>query len=517
MRPLPFLLHDPQDASPQYLEDLATGYWFSEVLFAAVEMEVFTLLDPEGKNVDEIAEELGTASQGTERFLHALCALGLLTCDGPAFFNTGISQEYLVKGKPNYQGDSILWRKNLSSPWRDLRQCLEAGGRVDFGPPEENPEQLVQRIRKYITAMDRVAGTKVREILPLFEGLALKGELLDVGAGSGAIAAGFLECFPLMRATLLDLPEVAQYAEELMQDRGLGERVTCRPANILEPWPVERERFDLIILSNIVHAYAEAEISYILAAAAGCLKPGGYLLVHDFFLEHYPEKAALFDLNMFINTYNGKVFSQRWVREELERLRLSATGFISLRTDTGLVIASQDADSLAALRLDPIDRLVSRIQALGCHGVRPISVADIHVTDWTNLRCQFGCDRYGNPHCPPNSPAPQQTRDLLKDFHKALLIEGEPPTREFQHLVLNAEKKAFQAGYYKAFAFWAGPCSFCETCAADGVCRNTKCARPSMEAAGIDVFETARRAGFNLRTLSGEGDFVKYYALLLLE
>lgn len=41
-------------------------------------------------------------------------------------------------------------------------------------------------------------------------------------------------------------------------------------------------------------------------------------------------------------------------------------------------------------------------------------------------------------------------------------------------------------------------------------------ARPSMEAAGIDVFETVRRAGLSLRPLKERDDYVRYFALLLL-
>ncbi|MEW6424635.1 MAG: hypothetical protein AB1523_07785 [Bacillota bacterium] len=46
-------------------------------------------------------------------------------------------------------------------------------------------------------------------------------------------------------------------------------------------------------------------------------------VVHDFFREHYPEKAALFDLNMLINTYNGRVLAGEWVRERLRGRGLS--------------------------------------------------------------------------------------------------------------------------------------------------------------------------------------------------
>jgi hypothetical protein len=38
-----------------------------------------------------------------------------------------------------------------------------------------------------------------------------------------------------------------------------------------------------------------------------------------------------------------------------------------------------------------------------------------------------------------------------------------------------------------------------------------------MEAAGIDVFATVRRAGLSLTTLGDGHPYVKYFALLLLE
>lgn len=517
MKLLSFLNHDPQEAGPQYLEDLATGYWFSEALFTAVELDVFSFLDAEGKTAEQIAGYLGCDCKGVERFLQALCTLGLMARNGQVFYNTKISAEYLVKGKKNYQGDSILWRKHLLSSWRDLERCLKAGGRVSFPPSQEEPRQLNNRIRKYISAMDNVAKTKVEEILPIFQDIPLEGQALDVGAGSGAVSAGFLERFPSMKATLMDLPPVLDYARELMGDRGLEGRVTFCPADILKPWPVDKDRFDLVILSNIVHAYSEIEVPQILARASECLKPGGFMIIHDFFREHCPEKAALFDLNMFINTYNGKVFAGEWIGERLKSLGLYTTELIPLGTDTAVIIASGNEKKLENLGLDSKSRLVSKIKAMGFSNVYPIPVEAIHVPEWADLRCRFGCDRYGNPHCPPNSPTPAKTRDLLKDYNRALLLEGEPPTRTFQQRVLQAEKEAFKAGFYKAFAFWAGPCAICSTCTGEGECRNTRHSRPSMEGAGIDVFETVKRVGLGLRTLKRKDDFIKYFALLLLE
>lgn len=508
------------DTGPQYLEDLATGYWFSEALFAAVELEVFTLLELEGMTSIELAGSLDMPAPGLGRFLQALWAINLVVCDGGRYFNTKLASNYLVLGKGNYQGDSILWRKGLKSGWQDLSECLKAGGRVNFPVEEEGPEQFARRIRKYINAMDNVARTKVEEILPFFEGLELKGEILDIGTGSGAIAGGFLEHFPSLSATLLDIQEVLNYTRELLDKKEFGNRVSYIPTNILEPWAVAKEGFDLVILSNIIHAYSEEEIPLILDRAATCLKPEGFLIIHDFFPEHSPEKAALLDLNMFINTYNGRIFSQAWVREQLAMSKLYTTELIPLETDTAVIFAAKDETKLASLRLDARTRLIARIKTMGFGEVLSMATETIHVSDWTDLRCQYGCDRYGHPHCPPNSPSPQKTRDVLRDFSHALLLEGEPPGKMFQKQVLAAEREAFLAGFHKAFAYWAGPCVLCDPCAAsvpNGKCCNTRDARPAMEGAGIDVFETVRRAGLNLRILRNKGDYVRYFALLLLE
>ncbi|MEK6672125.1 MAG: DUF2284 domain-containing protein, partial [Nitrospirota bacterium] len=507
------------DTGAQYLEDISTAYWFSEVLFAAVEMEVFSSLERGGKTIEELSEEFKSDTGGMERFLHALETLGLVYRHGPRYYNTRLSSDYLVTGNDNYQGNSILWRKYLSEQWKALPQCIRAGGRVDFGPGDKDTVMRIERMRRYIDAMDSVAKAKMHEIASLFEGVSLEGGILDVGAGSGAISAGFLERFPLLRAVLMDLPEVIDYCSTMIEKRGLKKRVSCCGTNILEAWPVSKKSFSLVILSNIVHAFSEKEAAGLLQKASECLTDNGYLIVHDLFLEHFPQKAALFDLNMFINTYNGRVFSRKWIEEELSRLGLHKTGFIPLKTDTAIIVASKNKEGIGRIITDPKQQLISKFLDIGFSQVLPVTVKDIHVSEWTDLRCRFGCDSYGKPHCPPNSPSSQKTREALKDYTHALLLEGEPPTQSFQLKVLKAEGEAFKSGFHKAFAYWAGPCSICDNCTVDieGICTNTANARPSMEGSGIDVFETVRKSGTSLRTLRDKNDFVKYFGLLLLE
>jgi predicted metal-binding protein/predicted O-methyltransferase YrrM len=514
---LPFQNNDPQTNGSQYLEDLATGYWYSEALFTAVELGIFTLLQPEGKEVGELAGILHLDQAGLSRFLEVLCTLGLLDKHGKIYFNTKVSQEFLIKGGENYQGDSVLWRKTLFPNWRSLRRCLKKGGRVRFTRQEEGQEQIVRRIRRYGRAMGNIAHSKVKEILPVFSKMSLAGEILDVGSGPGTISAGLLAHFPAARATLMDIPEVLDYARELLEQTDLGDRFAYYPANILEPWDLKKDHFDLIILSNIVHAYSEAEIADVLEKAVTCLKPGGLILIHDFFLEHCQEKAALFDLNMFVNTFNGKVFGANWVKEQLQLLNLCVSELLPLASDTALIFAAKDSEILHNLCLDNKAILMAKIKSQGFRSVSLLPIADIQIPGWVDLHCRYGCANYGKPHCPPNSFSPQKTREMLADYNYCLLLEGTPPTGDFQRLVLKAEKEAFTAGFYKALALWAGPCSLCEKCSAEEGCCNSKNSRLSMEGAGIDVYATVRRAGIPLRTLADKGDYVKYFAIVLLE
>jgi predicted metal-binding protein len=508
--------HDPQSSGPQHLEDLAGGYRLSLLLFTAVEADLFSVLEPPGKGAKEVASALSFEPSATERLLDALCALGLLVRDGALYCNTAVSSDCLVPGKQRYQGDAILWKKELLGHWSSLEDCLKTGRRVRHASGEGAAVQSL-RIGRYLRAMDCTAFLKAEEIVPFFEGLSLEGEMLDVGAGSGRIALAFLDRFPSLKAVLADIPEVLVHTREFAAGKNLGDRVEFRPVNILEPWPFAKGRFSLATLSNVLHAYSAKELPHMLAEAASCLKPDGVLVIHDSFFEHCPERAALCDLNMLVNTYNGRVFSSALIKEELTKLGLSSTDLIPLKGDTALIAASGEPRVLDSLRLDAKASLAARIKALGFRDVAPLPVDEICVPDWTRVKCRYGCPNYGSPGCPPHAPTPEETGRLLKDYSFAFLLEGDPPTRQFQLSVFEAERAAFLAGYYKAFAFWAGHCALCSECVTDGKCRDRRRSRPSMEGAGIDVFETVRRAGMDLSTLSAKGQFVKYYGLLLLE
>lgn len=153
----------------------------------------------------------------------------------------------------------------------------------------------------------------------------------------------------------------------------------------------------------------------------------------------------------------------------------------------------------------------------GARGAKLIKVDQVVVIDWVYWKCRFGCPHYGKIlTCPPYSPNPQQTRALLKGYEHALLLKYDS-SQDYHRLLLEMEREAFLRGFYSAWSLTAGRCRLCESCNIEiGRCLHPEQARPSMEACGIDVFATARNAGFDIKVLTSKNEKYQRICLLLV-
>ena len=161
---------------------------------------------------------------------------------------------------------------------------------------------------------------------------------------------------------------------------------------------------------------------------------------------------------------------------------------------------------------------IKRACELGAKEAKIISPKQVFTAEWVRWKCQYGCDGYGvHLTCPPYSPTPQETRRMLDDYVTAILIHSPLKWTNIKSIVSKLEREAFLSGYYKAFGMGSGPCDLCERCNLKKGCIHTEQARPSMEACGIDVFLTARTAGYSIEVVCDHIYPQNYYGLLLLQ
>jgi predicted metal-binding protein len=153
---------------------------------------------------------------------------------------------------------------------------------------------------------------------------------------------------------------------------------------------------------------------------------------------------------------------------------------------------------------------------LGALEAKIIAAESVVTAPWVRLKCQFGCGGYNSSLCcPPHSPMPELTRCVIDCYRKALLAHFDGRAG-VTGVIVKLEREIFLAGYYKAFGFGAGPCYLCKECPEEG-CRHPDKARPSMEACGIDVYATARAAGYPIEVVKNRKCEENYYGLVLIE
>lgn len=171
---------------------------------------------------------------------------------------------------------------------------------------------------------------------------------------------------------------------------------------------------------------------------------------------------------------------------------------------------------VSALSDDMLCRMAT--EKPGAKDARIVAPSDVETAPWVRWKCRFGCDGYGRCLvCPPFTPTPEETRKVLDAYHRAVLIHFDPEA-DVKAVVADLEREIFLCGAWKAFGLGAGPCYLCRKCPVDqGLCRHAERARPAMEACGIDVFSTVKKAGFPIEVVKSTRQCPNYFGLVLVD
>lgn len=117
-----------------------------------------------------------------------------------------------------------------------------------------------------------------RVVLPwALQGVALSGDVLEIGCGSGAMAAGMLDRCPAIRLTATDYDDVMVDAARARLAK-FGERATVRQADATA-LPFPDASFDYVVTLIMLHHVIDWETA--LSEAARVLRPGGKLIGYD--------------------------------------------------------------------------------------------------------------------------------------------------------------------------------------------------------------------------------------------
>jgi ubiquinone/menaquinone biosynthesis C-methylase UbiE len=281
-----------------HLRQLAS-FTTSRIILTANTYRLFDHLEEGGKTALQLSRKLATDKRATELLINSLVALGLLKKTNILYANTGLSSQFLVSGKPDYQGDIISHYNILWDNWSGLDTVLKTG----------KPHKKSFNHRSFIMGMHNLSLPRVQEV---FRRINLKGvkRILDLGGGPGTYSIAFAH--KRIHATLMDYPETLKIAKKLIKKAGVEKLVRLLPGDFSTD--DIGSNYDLILISQIFHAYnAEASIS-ILKKSHRALSKGGRVVVQEFLLNESrtsPQAGALFAINMLVNTVNGRTYTPK--------------------------------------------------------------------------------------------------------------------------------------------------------------------------------------------------------------
>ncbi len=315
-------MRDEAGIVPDDINQTARSFMPSRALLSALELDLFSAVG-QGASAEEVARKLHTDTRGTEMLLHAVAALNLLEKRDGRFFNTPTSARFLTDGSRDNARPALMHTVHLWPRWSNLTECVRQGK-----PPAAHTRSEEQT-RAFIAAMDRnakeLAGATAHAVGNGFK------RMLDLGGGSGAYSIAFAKANPQLRVDLLDMANVVQLTQQYLRQAGVADRVSTRAGDMLTD--DLGQGYDLALLAAICHMFSPEQNLKLFRRIYGALTSKGRLVVRDFILEPdktAPQFAALFSLNMLVNTEGGASYSEaeyaEWLRaagfSEVQRVRL---------------------------------------------------------------------------------------------------------------------------------------------------------------------------------------------------
>jgi hypothetical protein len=284
----------------------------SRLLTTALELGVFSTLGDRTLSADELRDELGLHPRGTRDFLDALAALGLLLRAGDRYRNSPAATRYLVPDADTFVGGFLRMTTELvGGDHSTLLGLLRTGNARGQNSAGEVPFTRIfhdpARLRLFLAAMDSFSGAVADELIRIFD-WSRYSTFSDIGGARGNLAAHVATAFPGLTGTVLDKPGIQRFFHELVDERGLRDRLRFVGGDFFTD---ELPRADVLILGGVLHDWPVDQRRRLLRRAYEAVHHGGAVIVYDTMLDDQRAQAnnLILSLVMMLQSAEATGFS----------------------------------------------------------------------------------------------------------------------------------------------------------------------------------------------------------------
>ncbi len=305
--------------NPARIVEIATAYWQSATLMAAIQLKIPTHIGAQRVSAHSLAVAADCDETALTALLEGLCSLEILSRDEDLFVNTEMSKAFLVEGSPSFMGSALLYNADVYPKWASLSETIKTGRPVHS--PGEYLGDTDTQTRNFVYGMHHRALSVGRVVVGVLE---LEGarSLCDLGGGPGTYSALLTEKYPDLHATVADLPAVVAHARNIVNSMPGGQRVECSEFDYYNDELTGT--YDAVLISGVLHREQPNGVRNILTKAAGALAPGGVLYISDVMVNDErtgPLFPTMFSINMRVLADHGRAHS---VKEQQAYLAFGA-------------------------------------------------------------------------------------------------------------------------------------------------------------------------------------------------
>jgi SAM-dependent methyltransferase len=304
------------DWTAKNIIDLSGAYWAGCALQAAVSLDVFTALHDGPLQELSLAAHCGCNPRAFAMLMTALAAQGLVKrLPGDTIEAVPTALNLLSRRSDEYLGFIVKHHFAIMPAWSQLADAVRAGTSIASRNSAHTSDD--EERESFLMGMFNIARHQAGAVA---EALDLTGRkrLLDVGGGPGTYAIYFCQQNPWLKASIFDLPTTEPFARKTIKQYGLEDRI-CFTAGDFDRDTLPPGQ-DVAWLSQVLHQETPAGAAKLVKRAARCVNPGGLVCIQEFMLDDDltgPEHAALFSLNMLVQTSGGQAYTRGQIADML--------------------------------------------------------------------------------------------------------------------------------------------------------------------------------------------------------
>jgi SAM-dependent methyltransferase len=337
-------MRDDLRPSPCRIFETLVGYWNTEALKAAIELDLFTALGTSSRTAGELAERCRANEAGIRRLCDFLAALGLVRSRSGRYRSAPAAARYL--DRQSAASLVSIMGFYMSPPVTEAFAHLAAAVRCGAAVLEN--ERLLGpgspawvQFAEAVWPLRRIEANIVADTLDEL-GLA-RGRVLDLGCGGSPLGIALAERHRKLRVVAQDWPDVVAVAARHARRTGVADRVATLPGDartidLAGP-------YDLVLMVNFLEYFDPTTRLALSRKVYAALRPGGVAATYAPLREargtsSWP--AAAYSLLLLLTSLAGDAFTFAQLDELFQ-----AAGFAASHCCEGLPLVLARKPKLA--------------------------------------------------------------------------------------------------------------------------------------------------------------------------